>query len=172
MLPRCFMPYQPYGKKLPATPWLCAYWPVMKVAREGQQSGNESTALVNFVPCCASSLRTFGIFATSAAAWSSVITTRMFGRPSLALLAGRAWAALGNDSAAIPSATISSALTTSDRNSVCDTVSTCWYVCGMPTRTKTHLRASRQETRDRIVAAATELMRVTPYGALTVDDVM
>jgi TetR/AcrR family transcriptional regulator, ethionamide resistance regulator len=31
---------------------------------------------------------------------------------------------------------------------------------------------SRQESRDRIVAAATELIRATPYGALTVDDVM
>src|SRR3954469_19957232 len=64
----------------------------MKVAREGQQSGDESTALVELVPWFARSLRTLGIFARSAAAWSSVITTRMFGRPSLAALAGRAWA--------------------------------------------------------------------------------
>jgi AcrR family transcriptional regulator len=43
----------------------------------------------------------------------------------------------------------------------------------MPTtRTKENRRMSRQESRDRIVAAATELIRVTPYGALTVDDVM
>ena len=43
----------------------------------------------------------------------------------------------------------------------------------MPTRTRTTaVRMSRQESRDRIVAAATELIRVTPYGALTVDDVM
>jgi AcrR family transcriptional regulator len=39
-------------------------------------------------------------------------------------------------------------------------------------RTKTQIRTSRQESRERIIAAATELMRVTPYGALTVDDVM
>src|SRR4051794_41641951 len=43
----------------------------------------------------------------------------------------------------------------------------------MPTtRTKASIRMSRQESRDRIVAAATELIRVTPYGTLTVDDVM
>jgi hypothetical protein len=89
------MPYQPYGQKLPATPWLWAYWPVMKVAREGQQSGNESTASANVVPRAASRRLTFGIFATSAWAWSSVITTRMFGRPSLSAVAGRAWAAAG-----------------------------------------------------------------------------
>jgi AcrR family transcriptional regulator len=34
------------------------------------------------------------------------------------------------------------------------------------------IRQSRQESRERIVAAATELIRRTPYGALTVDDVM
>src|SRR3954463_12341437 len=172
MLPRSFSPYQPYGKKLPTTPWLCAYWPVMNVARDGQQSGNESTAFVNFVPRAASSLRTFGIFARSAAAWSSVITTRMFGRPSFAFDAGRASAEPGIASTRIPSAAISHALTTSDRNSVCDTVSTCWYGDGVPTRTKTQLRTSRQESRERIIAAATELVRRTSYGALTVDDVM
>src|SRR3954467_5829090 len=41
----------------------------------------------------------------------------------------------------------------------------------MPT-SKTAVRLTRQESRDRIVAAATELIRTTPYGALTVDDVM
>jgi AcrR family transcriptional regulator len=34
------------------------------------------------------------------------------------------------------------------------------------------IRQTRQESRDRIVAAATELIRHTPYAALTVDDVM
>ena len=42
----------------------------------------------------------------------------------------------------------------------------------MATRTKTRIRASRQESRDRIVTAATDLIRATPYAALTVDDVM
>ena len=37
---------------------------------------------------------------------------------------------------------------------------------------KAAVRQTRQESRDRIVAAATELIRHTPYGALTVDDVM
>ena len=89
MFERCFMPYQPYGQKLPATPWLWAYCPVMKVAREGQQSGNESIASANVVPRLASRRFTFGMCATSAWAWSSVITTRMFGRPSLSALSGR-----------------------------------------------------------------------------------
>src|SRR3954447_4685544 len=37
---------------------------------------------------------------------------------------------------------------------------------------KTAVRQTRQESRDRIVAAATELIRDTAYGALTVDEVM
>jgi AcrR family transcriptional regulator len=37
---------------------------------------------------------------------------------------------------------------------------------------KAEIRQSRQQSRDRIVAAATELVRRTSYGALTVDDVM
>src|SRR3954452_23718341 len=41
----------------------------------------------------------------------------------------------------------------------------------MATR-KAELRQSRQQSRERIVAAATELIRHTAYGALTVDDVM
>src|SRR4051812_22252378 len=143
----------------------------MKVAREGQQSGNESTAFVNFVPCWASRRRTFGIWARSAAAWSSVITTRMFGRPSLALLAGRAEATAGK--AAMTASTARRVnLIASDRNSVCDTVSTDWYGGAMATRTKARLRTSREQSRERIIAVATELVRHTSYGALTVDDVM
>jgi AcrR family transcriptional regulator len=37
---------------------------------------------------------------------------------------------------------------------------------------KAEIRQTRQQSRERIVAAATELFRRTPYGALTVDDVM
>jgi AcrR family transcriptional regulator len=37
---------------------------------------------------------------------------------------------------------------------------------------KAEIRQTRQQSRDRIVAAATELIRATSYGALTVDDVM
>ena len=65
---------------MPATPWLCAYWPVMKVARAGQQSGNESTALAKLVPLLGQQPLHVRHRATSAAAMSSVITTRMFGR--------------------------------------------------------------------------------------------
>src|SRR5215207_8269641 len=100
MFARFFMPYQPNGQKLPLTPWLWAYWPVMNVARDGQQSGKESIALLNDVPWRASSRLTFGIFATSLSAWSSVITTRMFGRPSLPTPTGRACAAAGSASTA------------------------------------------------------------------------
>ena len=41
----------------------------------------------------------------------------------------------------------------------------------MATR-RAEIRLTRQQSRERIVAAATELIRRTPYGALTVDDVM
>ena len=63
----------------------------MKVARAGQQSGNESIALAKVVPCAASRRLTLGIRATSVAAMSSVMITRMFGRESLPAPAGRAW---------------------------------------------------------------------------------
>src|SRR4051812_26598741 len=42
----------------------------------------------------------------------------------------------------------------------------------MATGTKADVRFSRAQSRDRIVAAATELVRHTAYGALTVDAVM
>ena len=32
------------------TPLLCEYWPLMKAAREGQQHGETTTALLNSVP--------------------------------------------------------------------------------------------------------------------------
>jgi AcrR family transcriptional regulator len=40
------------------------------------------------------------------------------------------------------------------------------------TTRRAEIRLTRQQSRERIVAAATELIRRTPYGALTVDDVM
>jgi AcrR family transcriptional regulator len=42
----------------------------------------------------------------------------------------------------------------------------------MVTSHKAAMRQTRQESRERIVAAASELVRRTPYAALTVDDVM
>jgi TetR/AcrR family transcriptional regulator, ethionamide resistance regulator len=41
----------------------------------------------------------------------------------------------------------------------------------MATR-RAEIRLTRQQSRERIIEAATELIRHTPYGALTVDDVM
>ena len=38
------------GGKFPRTPWLCMYWPLKIVAREGQQSGNETYASLKVVP--------------------------------------------------------------------------------------------------------------------------
>ena len=32
----------PLGGKFPRTPWLCMYWPLIRVAREGQQRGKET----------------------------------------------------------------------------------------------------------------------------------
>jgi AcrR family transcriptional regulator len=40
------------------------------------------------------------------------------------------------------------------------------------TSRQSEIRQTRQQSRERIVAAATELVRRTPYGVLTVDDVM
>jgi AcrR family transcriptional regulator len=42
----------------------------------------------------------------------------------------------------------------------------------MSTSRQAEIRQTRQQSRARIIAAATELVRRTPYGALTVDDVM
>src|SRR6184192_194173 len=142
----------------------------MKVARDGQQSGNESTALEKVVPCAASRRRTFGIFARSAAAWSSVMTTRMLGRPSLAALTGRAVA--GPASARIASTAIAAMahdLMTATVHRVSHGVNFSGNVDSMATY-KAAVRQTRQESRERIVAAATELVRRTSYGALTFDD--
>src|SRR3954467_2219046 len=147
----------------------------MKVARDGQQSGNESTALVNFVPWAASSLRTFGICARSAAAWSSVMTTRMFGGPSFWAPAGRAVAgpaALASSESAASAARISRAgLIAATVQRVSHGVNFSVSLRTMAT-SKAAVRQTRQESRERIVAAATELIRHTAYGALTVDAVM
>src|SRR3954453_19461173 len=145
----------------------------MKVVREGQQSGNESTAFEKLVPCFASSLRTFGILARSAADWSSVITTRMLGRPSLSAEAGRAVAAPGSARiAAAVTAAIDQRRMTATVHRVSHGVNFSVTLRQMATRPKANIRMTRQQSRDRIVAAATGLNRQTPYAALTVDDVM
>ena len=63
-----------------STPWLCAYWPVRKVARDGQQSENEAKLLSNDVPWATSSRLTFFMTRIDSTVWSSVMITTMFGR--------------------------------------------------------------------------------------------
>ena len=62
------------------TPWLCAYWPVRKVARDGQQSEYETKLLSNVTPWSAISDFTFGMTRIDSTVWSSVSRTMTFGR--------------------------------------------------------------------------------------------
>ena len=59
---------------------LCAYCPVRKVAREGQQSGNDAKLLVKVAPERATSSFRFAITRIDSVVWSSLMTTTMFGR--------------------------------------------------------------------------------------------
>jgi TetR/AcrR family transcriptional regulator, ethionamide resistance regulator len=54
---------------------------------------------------------------------------------------------------------------------VCDTVSTIYYDGAMTTR-RAELRHTREQSRERIVAAVGSLVRRVPFAELTVDDVM
>src|SRR5688500_9463479 len=63
-----------------STRWLCAYCPVRKVARDGQQSANDTTACVKVVPRRASRRLTFRITRIDSSVWSSVMKTTMFAR--------------------------------------------------------------------------------------------
>src|SRR5437763_3539196 len=161
----------------------------MNVARAGQQSGKESTASANVVPRAASRRRTLGILATSVRAWSSVITTRMLGRPSRSAVTGRAPAAAGSASVAI-SASAARAVFGALRgtstilrpwipgrapnlHSVSHSVNRSGNVTAVATQThRAVVRHSRKQSRERIVAAATELFRRKSYGELSVDEVM
>jgi len=164
---------------LPATPWLWAYWPVMKVARDGQHSGKESTVSANVVPWAASSLRTFGIFATSVSAWSSVMTTRMFGRPSFPAVAGRACALTGSRASSAMAASVAGALAErvlffnppANLHSVSHSVNI-RVLCRPWPRIALRSASLVNKAGRRIVAAATELVRHTSYGELSVDEVM
>jgi hypothetical protein len=53
---------------------------VMKVVRDGQQSGNEAKLFSKVVPRAPSSARTFVMTRIDSTVWSSVIRTRTFGR--------------------------------------------------------------------------------------------
>src|SRR3954447_12837764 len=123
----------------------------MKVARDGQHSGNESTAFVNFVPWFTSSFRTFGICAGSAAAWSSVITTRMFGRPSWPALAGRAAAGAAHARSAMATARMAHVLIGPTVQRVSHGVNFSVRLRAMATSYKATVRQTRQESRERIV---------------------
>ena len=65
---------------LPQTPWLCAYWPVRKVERDGQQSEYETKLLSKVTPWSAISVFTFGMTRIDSTVWSSVMRTTTFGR--------------------------------------------------------------------------------------------
>src|SRR6202011_6142692 len=54
----------------------------------------------------------------------------------------------------------------------CHTVSTIWVRMTLVAMHRIEIRRSRQQSRDRIVAAATELLRCSSYALLTVDEVM
>src|SRR5215210_8041104 len=62
------------------TRWLCAYWPVRNVEREGQHNEYETKLLSNVTPWFARSARTLPITRIDSTVWSSVMTTTTFGR--------------------------------------------------------------------------------------------
>src|SRR6185369_13770266 len=72
-------PKPPSGGAIDSTPWLCAYWPVRNVARDGQHSDSETNECSNVVPAAPISARVRGIAAMSATVWSSVSITTTFG---------------------------------------------------------------------------------------------
>jgi len=59
---------------------LCAYWPVRNVARDGQQSENETKLLSNVTPCSPSRRFVRSMTFIDSSVWSSVMMTTMFGR--------------------------------------------------------------------------------------------
>ena len=67
-------------RRIAPTPWLCAYWPVRKVERDGQQSENETKLLSKVTPWSAISAFTFGMTRIDSTVWSSVMRTTTFGR--------------------------------------------------------------------------------------------
>ena len=87
-----------------STPWLCAYWPVRNVARDGQQSANDAKLLSNDVPWATSRRLTFFMTRIDSTVWSSVMITTMFGR-----FGGPEWAVgaptAPEDTAATPAST-------------------------------------------------------------------
>src|SRR3954447_16380204 len=85
------------------TPWLCAYWPVRNVARDGQQSEYETKLLSNVTPWSEISVFTFGMTRIDSSVWSSVSKTMTLGRTAAFDLPDEA-VPLSAPTAAIPAA--------------------------------------------------------------------
>src|SRR5688500_11177306 len=105
----------------------------------------------------------------------------MFGRPSCAAAAGRAWATEGIRSSARAVRTHIVLARMGGERTPCVTRCQLLYDgAGMATETqqmasagrRTRARLSRRESRQRIVTAATELVRERSYAELSVDAVM
>ena len=106
------------------------------------------------------------------------MTTRMFGRPSLSARGG-ARLRRGGEREHRQDArdrqdprSSSSSHGERERNTACHTVSTTLVRCRAAWPRTSAVRQTRQESRERIVAAATELVRKRSYAELTVDEVM
>ena len=174
---------------MPATPWLWAYWPVMNVAREGQQSGNESTASAKVVPARGEQaldvrhVRHVGR-GLVVGHHDEDVRAAVLARPS----AGRAWR---RGRASAPSsarqrriAAHRVALPRHRRRERTACVTQCQLLydarLAMAPRRRRRPRHRRapararpaSESRERIVAAATELVRERAYAELSVDEVM
>ena len=65
------------------TPWLCAYWPVSRVARAGQHRGYDEKARVKVVPCAPILRLTAVSTRMSDMVWSSVRNRITFGFASM-----------------------------------------------------------------------------------------
>jgi hypothetical protein len=61
------------------TPWLCAYWPVRNVVRDGQQSEKLTKLLLKVVPWPPISELTLSITLIDSTVWSSVSITTTLG---------------------------------------------------------------------------------------------
>ena len=158
----------------------------MKVARAGQQSGNESTASANVVPC----------FGEQALDVRHVLRRRSSpcrrssrrgcsgARPSAAE-AGPRLGAAGRTAASAASAASGDRCRSAARSSRRERTAcvTQCQLCMIAARWRrdpavaaraadAHVRLSREQSRERIVAAATELVRKRSYAELSVDEVM
>ena len=76
----------PSGKRLCITPWLCGYWPVRKVALDGQHSGKVAKELENVIalsiilPFMLGASPAFTSLLSDRLSRSSAMITTMFGR--------------------------------------------------------------------------------------------